>query len=162
MKGNKKVLEHLQKLLNGELAARDQYFAHSRVYKDWGLQRLYERIHHEMQEETEHADALIERMLFLEARPDLSKPDKLRIGSNVPEMLSNDLAVEYEVTGALKEAIKTCEKEQDYDTRAILTRLLDDTEMDHAYWLEKQLSLIEMVGLKNYLQSQMGAGAPAE
>ena len=161
MKGKKKVLEHLQKLLNGELAARDQYFIHSRMYKDWGLHALYERIDHEMQEETEHADALIERMLFLEAQPDLGSPDKLRVGATVPEMLKNDLAVEYEVTDALKDAIKTCEKEQDYDTRMILTKLLDDTEMDHAYWLEKQLNLIEMLGLKNYLQSQMGGNSTA-
>ncbi|MCB1786747.1 MAG: bacterioferritin [Gammaproteobacteria bacterium] len=161
MKGKKKVLEHLQKLLNGELAARDQYFIHSRMYKDWGLHALYERIDHEMQEETEHADALIERMLFLEAQPDLGSPDKLRVGATVPEMLKNDLAVEYEVTDALKDAIKACEKEQDYDTRMILTKLLDDTEMDHAYWLEKQLNLIEMLGLKNYLQSQMGGNSTA-
>ena len=161
MKGSKKVIEQLQKLLNNELAARDQYFAHSRMYRDWGLGRLYERIDHEMREEIEHADALIERMLFLEAEPDLSKPDKLHIGSDVPEMLRNDLAVEYEVADALKEAIRICEKEQDYDTRRILSKLLEDTEMDHAYWLERQLRLIDMVGLKNYLQSQMGDPAPA-
>lgn len=156
MKGNKKVIEQLQKLLNGELAARDQYFIHSRMYKDWGLHKLYERLDHEMQEETEHADALIERMLFLETQPDLSKPDKLRVGSDVPEMLRNDLDVEYEVTAALKKAIRICEKEGDYDTRMILTRLLDDTEMDHAYWLERQLGLIRKIGIANYLQSQMG------
>ncbi len=156
MKGKKKVIAQLQKLLNGELAARDQYFIHSRMYKDWGLYRLYERIDHEMREETEHADALIERMLFLEAQPDLGNPDKLRVGADVPEMLQNDLDVEYEVTEALKKAIGVCEEEGDYDTRMILTRLLDDTEMDHAYWLEKQLGLIKKLGLKNYLQSQMG------
>ncbi len=161
MKGSRKVLDHLQKLLNGELAARDQYFTHARMYRDWGLQRLYERTHHEMQEETEHADALIERILFLDRQPDLATPDKLRIGSSVPEMLANDLAVEYQVTDALKAAIKTCEQELDYDTRMILTRLLDDTEMDHAYWLEKQLGLIERIGLKNYLQSQMGGDGAA-
>ena len=160
MKGSKKVIEQLQSLLNCELAARDQYFIHSRMYKDWGLHRLYERLDHEMQEETEHADALIERMLFLESQPDLSKPDKLRVGSDVPEMLKKDLEVEYEVAGALKKAIKICEKEQDYDTRMILTKLLDDTEMDHAYWLEKQLGLIKKVGLQNYLQSQMGDADP--
>ena len=158
MKGKKKVIEQLQKLLNGELAARDQYFAHSRKYKDWGLEKLYERLNHEMEEETEHADALVERMLFLEAEPDFSKPDKLRIGKNVPEMLKLDLDVEYEVAGALKKAISVCETEKDYDTRNILVRLLDDTEMDHAYWLEKQLGLIRKIGLKNYLQSQMSQG----
>ena len=160
MKGSRKVIEHLQKLLNGELAARDQYFAHSRMYKDWGLNRLYERLDHEMQEETEHADALMERMLFLEAQPDMTSPDKPRVGSDVPEMLRNDLEVEYEVTAALKKAIKVCEKAKDYDTRRILIRLLDDTEMDHAYWLEKQLGLIKKVGLQNYLQSQMVGEGP--
>ena len=155
MKGNDKVLDQLQKLLNGELGARDQYFAHSRKYKDWGLEKLYERINHEMEEETEHADMLIERMLFLECEPDFNQQDKARVGNTVPEMLQNDLDVEYEVIAALKETISICEQEQDYDTRDILMKLLDDTEMDHAYWLEKQLGLIDKIGLQNYLQSQM-------
>ena len=155
MKGNDKVLNQLQKLLNGELAARDQYFAHSRMYQDWGLSKLYERINHEMEEETEHADALVERILFLEGEPDFSSQDKVNVGKDVPEMLNNDLEVEYSVVKALKKAIKICEEEQDYDSRAILVKLLDDTEMDHAYWLEKQLGLIRKIGLKNYLQSQM-------
>lgn len=161
MRGNDEVIAHLQSLLNGELAARDQYFAHSRKYRDWGLHELYQRLDHEMQEETEHADALIERMLFLEADPDFNQQDKARVGSTVREMLQNDLDVEYEVTGALKEAMAVCERVQDYDTREILTALLDDTEMDHAYWLEKQLRLIDMIGEQNYLQAQMGS-PPAE
>jgi bacterioferritin len=155
MKGQKKVLNQLQTLLNGELAARDQYFAHSRMYQDWGLNKLYERLNHEMEEETEHADTLVERLLFLEAKPDFSNQDKVNIGKTVPDMLKNDLKVEYSVVKALKTAIKVCEEEQDYDSRAILVKLLDDTEMDHAYWLEKQLGLIEKIGLQNYLQSQM-------
>jgi len=155
MKGKKKVCAQLQTLLNGELAARDQYFAHSRMYQDWGLNKLYERLNHEMEEETEHADLLVERLLFLEAKPDFSEQDKVKIGKTVPEMLKNDLKVEYSVVKALKTAIKVCEDEQDYDSRAILVKLLDDTEMDHAYWLEKQLALIENIGLQNYLQSQM-------
>lgn len=155
MKGKKRVLKQLQKLLNGELAARDQYFAHSRMYQDWGLHRLHERIGHEMQEETEHADALINRMLFLETQPDFSQQDKVRIGASVPEMLKNDLQVEYEVTAMLKKSIAICEAEQDYETREILEKLLEDTEMDHAYWLEQQLGLIAKIGLQNYLQSQM-------
>ena len=153
MKGNEKVLEQLQSLLSGELAARDQYLTHSRMYEDWGLQKLYERISHEAEEEGEHADALIRRMLFLEGTPDLSKIDPLRIGTNVKEMLEKDLEVEYEVTGALKKAI--CEEVQDYQTREILEVLLKDTEEDHAYWLEQQLGLIDKVGMQNYLQSQM-------
>jgi bacterioferritin len=156
MKGNDRVLENLQMLLNGELAARDQYFAHSRKYKDWGLNKLYERLNHEMEEETEHADAIMERMLFLEAEPDMNAQNKANVGKDVVEMLKNDLATEYEVDANLKAVIAICEEEQDYDTREILVKQLDDTEMDHAYWLEKQLGLIEKVGLQNYIQSQMG------
>jgi bacterioferritin len=155
MKGNDKVLAQLHKLLRGELGARDQYFTHSRMYQDWGLNKLYERINHEMQDETEHAAQLIERILFLEGTPDLSQQDGLNIGATVPEMLQNDLDYEYKVIADLKRAIAICEQEQDYQTRDILRQMLADTEADHAYWLEKQLRLIEMIGLQNYLQSQM-------
>lgn len=155
MKGSKKVIKQLQKLLRNELAARDQYFTHSRMYDDWGLTKLYERIHHEMQDETNHADMLIKRMLFLETTPDLSEQEGLKIGKDVPEMLQNDLELEYKVIGEVKEAIAICEEEQDYQTRDILMVILGDTEEDHAYWLEKQLGLIEKIGLPNYLQSQM-------
>ena len=155
MKGNKRVLKQLQKLLNCELAARDQYFGHSRMYQDWGLNKLYERIKHEMEEEIEHADALINRMLFLETQPDFSQQDKVNIGADVPAMLKADLDVEYAVAALLKKSIAICEEEHDYETREILEKLLEDTEMDHAYWLEQQLGLIKKVGLKNYLQSQM-------
>ncbi|MBF2057576.1 MAG: bacterioferritin [Cyanobacterium sp. T60_A2020_053] len=156
MKGNKKVIKQLQKLLRTELSARDQYFTHSRMYQDWGLNKLYERINHEMQDETQHADSLIKRILFLEGTPDLSDQDDLRIGKTVSEMLQNDLDVEYEVVGNLKEAIALCEAEQDYVTRDLLLGMLADTEEDHAYWLEKQLGLIDKIGLQNYIQSQMG------
>ena len=155
MKGNNKVTNQLQILLNGELAARDQYFAHSRMYKDWGLEKLYERLNHEMEEETEHADLLVERLLFLEAEPDFSSQDDVNVGEDVPAMLQNDLDVEYSVVKALKTAILVCEQQQDYDSRKILIKLLDDTEMDHAYWLEQQLGLIDKIGLPNYLQSQI-------
>lgn len=155
MKGNQKVIAQLQKLLSGELCARDQYFIHSRMYEDWGLSNLYERINHEMEEETEHADNLIKRMLFLEATPDLSIIDGLNIGSDVPSMLKSDLQLEYSVVNALKKAISICETEQDYQTREILEVMLADTEEDHAYWLEKQLGLIDKIGIKNYLQSQL-------
>jgi bacterioferritin len=155
MKGNAQVLQQLSILLRGELAARDQYFTHSRMYADWGLTKLYERINHEMQDEVQHAAALIERILFLEGTPDLSQQDGLNIGKTVPEMLSSDLAFEYQVIGDLKTAIAVCEREQDYETRNILLKILAETEEDHSYWLEKQLGLIEKIGLQNYLQSQM-------
>jgi len=155
MKGNDQVLQQLSILLRGELAARDQYFTHSRMYADWGLTKLYERINHEMQDEVQHAAALIERILFLGGTPDLSQQDGLNIGKTVPEMLSSDLAFEYQVIGNLKTAIAVCEREQDYETRNILLKILAETEEDHSYWLEKQLGLIEKIGLQNYLQSQM-------
>lgn len=155
MQGSEKVLQQLSKLLCGELAARDQYFTHSRMYADWGLNKLYESINHEMQDETQHASSLIERILFLGGTPDLSQQDGLKIGQTVPEMLKNDLDVEYKVIGDLKEAIAVCEDERDYQSRKILVGMLADTEEDHAYWLEKQLHLIDQIGLPNYLQSQM-------
>lgn len=156
MKGNKKVIDTLNELLAGELTAMDQYFIHSRMYQDWGLNTLYERINHEFDDEKGHAAALIERILFLEGTPDMTQRAGLKIGKNVPQMLKNDLQLEYDVDKALKSAIKLCEEQKDYQSRAILVQMLADTEQDHAYWLEKQLGLIDKVGLENDLQSQMG------
>jgi bacterioferritin len=155
MRGSKKVIEVLNTLLTGELSAADQYFVHSRMYQDWGLDKLYERIAHEAQEELQHADGLIQRILFLEGTPNVASRDALRIGNDVPGMLANDLKLELEVVSALKAAIKIAEEEQDYQTREILEVLLKDTEEDHTYWLEKQLGLIERIGLENYLQKQI-------
>jgi bacterioferritin len=157
MKGNAKVLAQLQRLLASELTAIDQYFIHSRMYENWGFQALYQRLAHETDEERQHADRLIRRMLFLEAQPDLSQRDPLRVGGDVAAMLRSDLALEYQVAADLKTAIACCEEERDYQTREILEGLLRDTEEDHAYWLEQQLGLIERVGLQNYLQSQTRA-----
>ncbi len=156
MKGNQRVIDALNGLLAMELAAMDQYFIHSRMYDDWGLHKLFERIDHEFDDEKGHAAALIERMLFLEGTPDMTKRDGFKVGTDVPSMLESDLRVEYEVAKRLKAAIKLCEEEQDYVSREILEKLLEDTEDDHAYWLEKQLGLIKKIGLQNYLQSQMG------
>ena len=155
MKGDSNVIEHLNKLLAGELTAMDQYFIHSRMYQDWGLHRLFERLNHEMTEETEHASRLIERILFLEGVPDLAHREGLSVGKDVPEMLKNDLALELKVVDHLKEVIAYCESVRDYQTREILEAMLTDTEEDHAYWLEQQLGLIQKIGLQNYLQSQM-------
>lgn len=155
MKGSKKIITALNKLLAGELTAMDQYFIHSRMYQDWGLTKLFERIDHEFDDEKQHAAQLIERILFLEGIPDLVTREPIHVGKDVEEMLSNDLQLEYSVTAALKEVIAVCEAEQDYQTREILRQMLDDTEMDHAYWLEKQLGLIKRIGLKNYTQSQI-------
>lgn len=154
MKGHDEVIKHLNELLSAELAARDQYFVHSEMYSDWGFDKLHAHAHHEMEEETEHAARLIARILFLEGTPDLSARAPVKVGGDVPSMLSNDLEVEVSVTGHLKEVIAHCESVQDYQTRDILQGLLKDTEQDHTFWLEQQLGLIERIGLQNYLQSQ--------
>ena len=155
MKGNDQVIAHLNTLLAGELSAIDQYFIHSRMYGNWGFSKLYERIAHEVQDETNHADALIKRILFLEGTPDLSKRDPLHVGSTVEEMLKNDLALELQVVAALRKVMAFCESVQDYQTREILQAMLKDTEDDHTHWLEQQLGMIERIGLQNYLQSQI-------
>ena len=155
MKGNQKIIDVLNKLLAGELAAMDQYFIHSEMYADWGLNKLYERIAHEFDDEKGHAKLMIERILFLEGTPNMVTRDPIHVGKTVPEMLQNDLNTEYSVAQNLRDAIALCEQEQDYQTRAMLRQQLEDTEEDHAYWLEKQLGLIDKVGLQNYLQSQM-------
>jgi bacterioferritin len=155
MKGNQKVIDTLNKLLTNELSAADQYFIHARMYEDWGLNKLFERIKHESEEELEHATALVQRILFLEGVPDVASREALNIGNDVPSMLTSDLAIEYDVGKQLKEAIALCEAEKDFQTREILEVLLKDTEEDHTYWLEMQLGLIEKVGIQNYLQSQM-------
>ena len=155
MQGHPEVIDCLKELLRGELAARDQYFIHSRQYEDLGLMRLFTRIDHEMQEETQHADVILRRILFLGGRPDM-RPHAFEPGTSVEDMLRCDLEVEYAVRDNLRAAMQLCERLGDYQSRNLLLAQLKDTEEDHAYWLEKQLGLIEKIGLPNYLQAQMG------
>lgn len=157
MQGHPEIIAQLNHLLAGELTAIDQYTAHAGIYQDWGLPKLYQHTRHEIQEEQTHADALIQRIHLLDGAPNLSQRHPLNVGQNVPAMLANDLALEYQVIAELKTAIALSESLRDYQTREILLVLLKDTEEDHAYWLERQLGLIERIGLPNYLQSQMGA-----
>ena len=156
MNANPEVIDCLNALLAGELAARDQYFIHSRMYQEWHYPRLYERMNHEMEEETQHASALIERILLLGGTP-MMKLDALNIGKNPEEMLGNDLQVELSVREHLKKGIALCEKHADFVSRTILVDQLQDTEEDHAHWLEQQLRLIKETGLQNWLQSQSQA-----
>ncbi len=152
MKGSQRIIDAMNGLLGAELAAMDQYLVHAKIYEDWGLTKLFERVAHEFDDEKGHANVLIERMLFLEGVPDLSTRHGVNIGKTVPEMLRSDLDLEYAVAEALKEAIHLCENERDFETRQVLEQLLADTEMDHAYWLEQQLGLIDKLGLENYVQ----------
>lgn len=159
MIGSQKVIDYLNFLLGGELAARDQYFIHSEMYAEWHYGKLYDRIHHEMQDETQHAQAIIRRILMLRGTPKM-RVNEINIGATVPEMLQLDLDLEYQVQQHLKDGIALCEAEHDYVTREMLVEQLKDTEEDHAHWLEQQLRLIDMVGLPNYLQSQMAEVSP--
>jgi bacterioferritin len=161
MKADKKILDILNDLLAGELTAIDQYLLHGEKYADRGLHQLADKAIHESDHEREHARALMQRILFLEGEPVMDKRHPLKIGKTVPDMLQADLDVEYSVVAALKKAIAACEKAKDYVSRDMLVIQLEDTEMDHAYYLEKQLRLISLIGLPNYLQSQMKAGPSA-
>ena len=153
---NQQVIDQLNKQLTLELTSMDQYLAHSKMYEDWGIEKLHQKLSHEYEEELGHAKRLAERILFLEGHPDTASREPINIGTNVKQMLENDLAAENIVAASLRKIIGICEQAQDYVSRDILVALLDDTEMDHIYWLEQHLGLIDKIGLQNYIQSQMG------
>ncbi len=153
MKGNKVIISKLNQLLTQELTAMDIYFLHSRIYQDYGLTKLFERISHEMTDETTHAALLIERILFLEGMPELGTRAPYKLTTDVKEMIQVELGYEYDNCKLLKEVIATCEKENDFGTREIVLQLLKDTEEDHINWLETQLKLIAAVGIERYLQT---------
>ena len=159
MKGDKKVIQLLNRQLTRELTAVNQYFLHARMQTHWGLEKLGKHEYRESIEEMQHADSLIQRILVLDGLPNLQDLGKLGIGETVPEMFNSDLTLERGSQATLKEAISHCESVKDYVSREILEHILVDTE-EHVDWIETQLDLIGKVGLENYLQSQMNEEEP--
>jgi bacterioferritin len=154
MKSDKTMIKHLNKALGNELVAINQYFLHSRMFKDRGLSKLAAKEYEESIDEMKHADKLIERVLFLEGLPNLQSLGKLFIGENTKEMLECDLKLEMIALPDLREGIAYAESIQDYVSRELLVYILESEE-EHVDWLQTQLKLIESVGLENYHQSMM-------
>jgi len=154
MKSDATVLKHLNRALGNELVAINQYFLHSRMFQDWGLNKLADKEYEESIDEMKHADQLVQRILFLEGLPNLQSLGKLFIGENTREMLECDLQLEMIACPDLRAGIAYCESVQDYATRDLLNSILVSEE-EHVDWLESQLGLIDSIGIENYQQSMI-------
>lgn len=154
MQGDPKIIRHLNTVLRNELTAINQYFLHSRMYGNWGLERLRKHEYEESIDEMKHADRLIERTLFLGGLPNLQDLGKLFVGEDVKDVLECDLRLELAAHPDLKQAIAECEAVGDYVSRELFERILESEE-EHIDWLETQLALIERIGLQNYTHTQI-------
>ena len=155
MKGDPQVIETLNRALTVELTAINQYFCQSKMCKNWGLNKLAKKHYEESLGEMKHAEMLIDRILFLEGTPEIARYDVIRVGTNIKEQFTNDLALEMSGVKHYNAAIELCTKLKDHGSRELIEPILVESE-EHVDWLETQLGLIEMVGLENYLSEQMG------
>ncbi|HRA28895.1 MAG TPA: bacterioferritin [Acinetobacter johnsonii] len=154
MKGHREVIQQLNQVLYHHLTAINQYFLHSRMFNDWGIEQLGSAEYKESIHQMKHADKIIERILFLEGLPNLQHLGKLYIGQHTAEVLNCDVRKVNENIEALQQALQLAEKSQDYVTRDLLQDILAKEE-EYFDWLETQLDLVEKVGIENYIQSQI-------
>jgi len=154
VKGDAKVLAVLQEVLKAELTAINQYFLHAEMCENWGYERLANYVRKESIDEMKHAEILLERMLYLDASPNMSDYFKINIGPTVKEQIKNDLQVEYDAVKRLNAGIETCVNASDNASRELLEEILTDEE-EHIDWLEAQLQCISDMGIENYLAEQM-------
>ena len=161
MKGNPKIIEVLNKALTVELTAINQYFIQARIWKNWGYNKLASKQYHEALGEMKHAETIIDRVLFLEGVPAISRYDVIRVGTNVKDQLRNDLKLEMDGAKVYNEGVDLCLKLKDAVSRELMEHILVESE-GHIDWLESQLGIIEQVGIENYLAEQMGETASAK
>ena len=161
MKGDKKVIEYLNKALRHEMTAVNQYWLHYRLFNDWGFTKLAAKQREESIEEMEHADMLIDRIIFLEGFPNMQELDPLMIGQDIKEILECDLKAEYSARKLYMEARDVCRKAEDYGSMEIFEKLIGDEE-GHIDWLETQLDNLKAIGKENYGLLQSGAADEGE
>ncbi|MCI0684185.1 MAG: bacterioferritin [Gemmataceae bacterium] len=155
MKGQPQVIDALNAALTIELTAINQYFCQAKMCKNWGFNKLAAKHYEESMGEMKHAEKLIDRILFLEGVPEIARYDVIRVGTNVKEQFENDLQLEMKGVKAYNDAIGLFSQLKDNGSRELIEPILVESE-EHVDWLETQLGLIQMVGLENYLQEQMG------
>src|SRR3954454_4602950 len=154
MKGNAQVIALLNEVLKAELTAINQYFLHAEMCENWGYMKLARYVRKESIEEMQHAESLMERILYLDGTPTMHELFPLRIGRNVREQFTNDLQVEYEAVPRLNRGIDLCSAVADNGSRELLTKILTDEE-HHVDFLEAQLHIIQEIGIENYLAQQI-------
>ncbi len=154
MKGSPKVIDLLNDVLTNELTAVNQYFLHARMCENWGYDRLWHKVRAESIDEMKHADKVIERILYLDGFPNVQRLGKINVGQTVDEQMRVDLDLEKAAIPVLNRGIELCRSEGDNGTADLLEDVLEDEE-EHANWLEAQLTLIQQVGLQNYLAEQI-------